>query len=105
MFKKSATSQKIGDCVGSSSNQVSSDQSSGVDLHSEGRCEDVDGSASDYQMPMETTSSLTPGSTPNHTRGSNDENWMRYLADDAFSLTNQPLPNCGVASYPPSKVI
>lgn len=103
MFKKSATGQKIGDSVGSSSNQVSSDQSSGVDLHSEGRCEDVDGS--DYQTPRDTTSSPTPGSTPNHTRGSNDENWMRYLADDAFSLTNQPFPNCGAASYPPSEVI
>ncbi|XP_052195394.1 NAC domain-containing protein 54 [Diospyros lotus] len=108
VFKKTATGPNIGDqqiqhYIGSTSNQISSDQSSGMDIYSEGRCDDLD--SSDYQMPMDHTPSpnIFHGSGLNN-HGPSDENWMRYLSDDAFGISNPPFPNYGAISYPHSKV-
>ncbi|XAR73613.1 hypothetical protein NMG60_11007641 [Bertholletia excelsa] len=106
VFKKSAVGPKIGEhyVASSSNNQISSDHSSGIDLYSEGRCEDLD--SSDYQMPMDTCSPSIGQGPPPNTHGASDENWMRYLSEEAFSYNNNnpSFPNCGPITYPPSKV-
>ncbi|XP_057468848.1 NAC domain-containing protein 54-like [Actinidia eriantha] len=113
VFKKSATGPKIGDhyVASTSNNQISSDHSSGIDLYSEGRCDqDLDSSGYNH-MPMDTTSSpnnininIHGSSSMNTSTGATDDNWMRYLSEDAFGFNAPSFGNCGGISYPPSKV-
>ncbi|XP_011096933.1 NAC domain-containing protein 45 [Sesamum indicum] len=92
VFKKSLnTSPKIGDHYVASA----SDRSSSIDLHCEGRYEDLD--SSDYQMP------LTSSPATNMTSSSTDARWMQYLSEEAFSFNN-PYSNSPPIPYPPSRV-
>ncbi|KAI3462228.1 hypothetical protein Pfo_018891 [Paulownia fortunei] len=91
VFKKSLNSPKIGDHYVTSV----SDRSSSIDLHCEGKYDDLD--SSDYQMPM------TPSTAINVTGSSSDARWSQYLSEEAFSFNN-PYSNCAPIPYPPSKV-
>ncbi|KAL6959690.1 hypothetical protein U1Q18_039842, partial [Sarracenia purpurea var. burkii] len=107
VFKKSAPGPKIGEhqYVASASAQMSSDQSSaGIDLYSEGRCEDLD--SCDYQTALDPSSrNLNAHGSQLITSGASDENWTRYLSEDVFGVTNNPsFPNSEAISYHPSKV-
>ncbi|KAL0423670.1 UNVERIFIED_CONTAM: NAC domain-containing protein 86 [Sesamum radiatum] len=92
VFKKSLNnSPKIGDHYVASA----SDRSSSIDLHCEGRYDDLD--SSDYQMP------LTSSPATNMTSSSTDARWMQYLSEEAFSFNN-PYSNSPPIPYPPSRV-
>lgn len=94
VFKKSLNIPKVGENYVTSA----SDRSSSIDLHCEGKYDDLD--SSDYPM-MPLTSSTTinvAGSS------STDATWAQYLSEDAFTFSNNPYPNCAPMSYPPSKV-
>ncbi|GMG99549.1 hypothetical protein Nepgr_001389 [Nepenthes gracilis] len=80
-------------------NQMSSDgSSSNIDIYSEGRCNDLDGS--DYSIPVKRSSpSITLSGSSLH-----DDQWMKYLADEEFSFPTPPLRNYGSIPYPPSQV-
>ncbi|KAK4409499.1 NAC domain-containing protein 86 [Sesamum angolense] len=84
-------SPKIGDHYVASA----SDRSSSIDLHCEGRYDDLD--SSDYQMP------LTSSPATNMTSSSADARWMQYLSEEAFSFNN-PYSNSPPIPYPPSRV-
>ncbi|KAK4430481.1 hypothetical protein Salat_1348800 [Sesamum alatum] len=72
-----------------------SDRSSSIDLHCEGRYDDLD--SSDYQMP------LTSSPAMNMISSSTDARWMQYLSEEAFSCNN-PYSNSPPIPYPPSRV-
>ncbi|XP_057539586.1 NAC domain-containing protein 54 [Amaranthus tricolor] len=91
VFKKTATT--ISNNIATSSSQehtftnivqMTSDQSSSIDIYSEGRCDDFD--TSDYSIPIETCSTtnnpLTHGSTSLCDVG--DGQWMQYLNEEEF---------------------
>lgn len=103
VFKKTASGPKIGEHYATTTtNQMSSDHSSSMELYSEGRCEDLE--SSDYPISLDTCSpSLMngPSADINVTR---DGKWMQFLSDEAFYFPTPSLPNYGTMSYPPSKV-
>lgn len=103
MFKKSPIVPKIGDhYVPTTSNQLTSDHSSSIELYSEGRCEDLE--SSDFTMPYDSCPpNMITGSSLD-TSGTIDGRWMQFLSDDAFNFTPPPFPNYGSVSYPPSRV-
>ncbi|GMH10252.1 hypothetical protein Nepgr_012093 [Nepenthes gracilis] len=78
-------------------NQMSSDGSSSIDIYSERRCDDLDGS--DYSIPVERCS-------PSVTRGSShhDGQWMQYLAEEEFSFPTPSFCSYGTTQPPSSKV-
>ncbi|CAL0317727.1 unnamed protein product [Lupinus luteus] len=107
IFKKSTTvTPKVGDHyvnVPSHANQITSDQSSSIELYSEGRGEDLD--SSNYLMPMDTCSPHNMGNEDNLNVNEDHGTWSSYLSDDSlFTLPTSSFPNYGAISYPPSKV-
>ncbi|XP_061347110.1 NAC domain-containing protein 54-like [Gastrolobium bilobum] len=112
VFKKSAViTPKVGEHyvnVTSHANQITSDQSSSIELHSEGRGEDLD--SSNYLMPMDITCSphnMRYETSLNTNGGISDHgNWSHFSSEDPlFSLpTTSLLPNYGAITYPTSKV-
>ncbi|KAJ7960033.1 NAC domain protein [Quillaja saponaria] len=90
VFKKSTiTTPKIAEqqhYVTTPTNQMTSEQSSSIELYSEGRCEDLESSS--YLMPMDSNCSSVP---------SNIEDSYSILPNSSFS-------NYGAMPYPPSKV-
>ncbi|KAI8540959.1 hypothetical protein RHMOL_Rhmol08G0025400 [Rhododendron molle] len=104
IFKKTITAPKTGGeqyYGASSSNQISSNRSSSVDLYSEGRsCDDLE-NYDHHQFPMDRCSVPNiniHGSTGNAGGGgaSTDGNWMRYLSEDAFGFSNPSFPSYGM---------
>ncbi|KAG5093663.1 hypothetical protein JHK84_049251 [Glycine max] len=108
---------KVGDQhyvnVPSHVNQITSDQSSSIDieLYSEGRGEVLE--SSNYLMPWDTCPSpnINIGSALNiningGTRDNNIGTWSHFLAEDLPNLPTSAssFPNYGSMSYPPSKV-
>ncbi|KAE9606074.1 hypothetical protein Lal_00025434 [Lupinus albus] len=107
IFKKSTeVIPKVGDQyvnVTSHANQITSDQSSSIELYSEGRGEDLD--SSNYLMSMDTFSPHNIGNKDPLNVNEDHGTWSQYLSDDPlFSLPTSSFPNYGVISYPPSKV-
>ncbi|WVY91020.1 hypothetical protein V8G54_036534 [Vigna mungo] len=89
-------------------NQITSDQSSSIELYSEGRGEDlVDSSnyfmsvdtCSPHNVGTETPLTISGGTTMDH------EKWSHFSSQDSiFSLPTSSYPNFGAIAYPPSKV-
>lgn len=79
-------------------NQITSDQSSSIELYSEGRGEDLD--SSNYFMPVdETPLTISGGTIRDH------EKWSHVASQDPiFSLPTSSYPNFGAIAYPPSRV-
>ncbi|XP_019177519.1 PREDICTED: NAC domain-containing protein 86 isoform X2 [Ipomoea nil] len=118
VFKKSLTNTgpKIGDHYVS----ATSDRSSSMDIYSEGRCEEME--SSNYAMAAPPSAAAASCSSmaaaavhgsPFHHHvaaagpSTNDDKWMHYLSDEAFSFHTPPpssLPNYATMPYPPSKV-
>ncbi|XP_057442065.1 NAC domain-containing protein 54-like isoform X2 [Lotus japonicus] len=92
--------------ITSQANQITSDQSSSIELYSEGRGEDLD--SSNYLMPIDTFSHHNMGneSSLNINSGtSHHGNWPPFSSEDSlFSLPTSSFPNYGAITYPPSKV-
>ncbi|KAI9118319.1 hypothetical protein K1719_010651 [Acacia pycnantha] len=112
VFKKTAViTTKIGEhYVNNGSNQImnTSDQSSSIELYSEGRSgEDLE--SSDYLMPMDHHNSSSPH-IGNPSSGPRDHGkWSQtqfFSEEDPFSLPNSSslFSNNGSIPYPPSKV-
>ncbi|TKY56653.1 NAC domain-containing protein 86 [Spatholobus suberectus] len=110
VFKKTAviTPKVGGHCVNfPNANQITSDQSSSIELYSEGRGEDLD--SSNYLMPM---GNCSPHNVENETSltingGTRDHGeWSHFSSEDPslFSLPTSSFPNFGAITYPPSKV-
>jgi hypothetical protein len=104
VFKKTATGPKIGEHYAiTTTNQLTSDHSSSIELYSEGRCEDLE--SSDYRMPYDSFSPNMVAGSSLDINGTRDGKWMQFLSEDAFNnFTPPPFPNYGTVSYPPSKV-
>ncbi|XP_021713617.1 NAC domain-containing protein 86-like [Chenopodium quinoa] len=113
IFKKTTppTPPKIAPQYGYTTNmaQMSSDQqSSSIDIYSEGRCDDFESSA--YSVPIErscTTNIFAQGhaSSSSSHRNMGDGQWLQYLNDqDDFSFPTPAFHNSGSLPYPPSKV-
>ena len=111
MFKKSTViTPKVGEHyvnVTSHPLPITSDQSSSIELYSEGRGEDLD--SSNYLVPMDTCSPLNMGNDTslNINGGTRDHGkWSQFLSEDPLlSLpTSSSFPNYGAITYPPSKV-
>ncbi|CAJ1970899.1 unnamed protein product [Sphenostylis stenocarpa] len=88
-------------------NQISSDQSSSIELYSEGRDEDLD--SPNYFMSTDTCSPQNVGSdtplTINGVTTRGHEKWSHFSSQDPlFSLPTSSYPNFGAIAYPPSKV-
>nr|GMD56394.1 NAC domain-containing protein 86-like [Ipomoea batatas] len=118
VFKKSLTNTgpKISDHYVS----AASDRSSSMDIYSEGRCEEME--SSNYAMAAPPSSAAAScssmaaaaavhGSPFHHVAAAgpstNDDKWMQYLSDEAFSFHTPPpssIPNYATMPYPPSKV-
>nr|GME19263.1 NAC domain-containing protein 86-like [Ipomoea batatas] len=118
VFKKSLTNTgpKISDHYVS----AASDRSSSMDIYSEGRCEEME--SSNYAMAAPPSSAAAScssmaaaaavhGSPFHHVAAAgpstNDDKWMQYLSDEAFSFHTPPpssIPNYTTMPYPPSKV-
>ncbi|XP_010694967.2 NAC domain-containing protein 54 [Beta vulgaris subsp. vulgaris] len=91
--------------------QMSSDQqSSSMDMYSEGRCDDFDSSA--YSVPIERCSNnnfsrgYASSSSSQHRNNMGDGQWLQYLNDqEGFSFPTPTFQNCASnVPYPPSKV-
>lgn len=113
IFKKTAppTPPKIATQYGYTTNmaQMSSDQqSSSIDIYSEGRCDDF--ASSEYSVPIErscSTNNLARGHASSSSSHCNmgDGQWLQYLNDqDDFSFPTPAFQNRGSLPYPPSKV-
>lgn len=103
VFKKSTTVAKIGEHYATStSNQLTSNHSSSIDLYSDGRVEDFE--SSDYSMPYDACSPNMATGSSLDMNSARDGKWMQYLSEEAFNLNPPAYPNYGTVSYPPSKV-
>lgn len=114
VFKKSTVIvPKVGgQCVNvtSHANQITSDQSSSIELYSEGRGEDFDNS--NYLRTMDTCSTqYNMGNETNlniNDRTKDHGKWSNFSSEDdypSFSLpTSSFTNNYGAIPYPPSKV-
>ncbi|KAG6660012.1 hypothetical protein I3843_03G071100 [Carya illinoinensis] len=106
IFKKSTTGPKIGEQYAiRTTNQLTSEHSSSIELYSEGRC-DQDLESSDYPMQHDSFSPhMQTGSSHELSGTRSDGKWMQFLSEDAFNFTPPaPFPNYGTVSYPPPKV-
>ncbi|KAL5129177.1 NAC domain-containing protein 86 [Glycine soja] len=90
-------------------NKITSDQSSSIELYSEGRHEDLD--SSNYLMSMDICSPHNMGNdqtslTINSGMTRDLEKWSHFSSQDPlFSLpTSSSFSNFGAIAYPPSKV-
>ncbi|KAK7305645.1 hypothetical protein VNO77_43552 [Canavalia gladiata] len=111
VFKKTAViAPKVGEHyvnVTSHANQMTSDQSSSIELYSEGRSEVLE--SSNYLMPWDTCSpqNINGTTSVNINGGPRDINgtWSQFLSEDLLNLpTSSSFPNYGNIAYPPSKV-
>ncbi|KAK7302040.1 hypothetical protein RJT34_12919 [Clitoria ternatea] len=113
VFKKTAIivpkvgEQYANNVISSHGNQINSDQSSSIELYSEGRGEVLE--SSNYLMPWDTCSSQNiNGTALNINGGTRDNNigtWSHFLSEDLLNLpTSSSFPNFGTMTYPPSKV-
>ncbi|CBI27341.3 unnamed protein product, partial [Vitis vinifera] len=103
VFKKTASGPKIGEHYATTTtNQMSSDHSSSMELYSEGRCEDLE--SSDYPISLDTCSPSLMNGPSADINATRDGKWMQFLSDEAFYFPTPSLPNYGTMSYPPSKV-
>ncbi|XP_054819639.1 NAC domain-containing protein 54-like isoform X2 [Prosopis cineraria] len=107
VFKKTAViTTKIGDHYVSGNQIITSDQSSSIELYSEGRSgEDLE--SSDYLMPLDHSSSPNIGNAPSS--GPRDHGkWSQaqFISEDPFFLPDSSslFSNYGSMPYPPSKV-
>ncbi|XP_035544159.1 NAC domain-containing protein 86-like isoform X1 [Juglans regia] len=105
IFKKSTTGPKIGEQYANrTTNQLTTDHSSSIELYSEGRC-DQDLESPDYPMQYDSFSPhMQTGSSHEISGTRSDGKWMQFLSKDAFNLTPPaPFPNYGT-HVDPSKV-
>lgn len=92
-------------------NHMTSDQSSSIELYSEGRDEVLESST--YLMPWDANSTQTLNGANNFSNNggdiSRDNNgiWTQFLSEDLLNLpTSSSFPNYGsTPNYPPSKVL
>ncbi|OIT34598.1 PREDICTED: NAC domain-containing protein 86-like [Nicotiana attenuata] len=95
IFKKSLNAPKVVD-------PYSSDQSSSIDLYSDGKCDD-NMESSNYTRPTQSSPLHVAPAGP-----TDDDKWIKYLSsDEAFSFnstTNPSIPNYGTLPYAPPKV-
>lgn len=88
VFKKTSTT--ISNNIASSSQeqsftnivQMSSDQSSSIDIYTEGRCDDFE--SSDYSIPIERCSTSVNHGSSSSPCDVGDGQWMQYLNEDEF---------------------
>ncbi|XP_027337522.1 NAC domain-containing protein 86-like [Abrus precatorius] len=109
VFKKTVViAPKVGEHyvnVTSHANQITSDQSSSIELYSDGRGEVLE--SSNYLMPWDTCSSQNINRTNANINGGtrDNETWTHFLSEDLLNLpTSSSFPNYGSMTYPPSKV-
>ncbi|GAB2218851.1 hypothetical protein Droror1_Dr00002083 [Drosera rotundifolia] len=90
-------------CTLSNVNQRSSDGSSGIDIYSEGRCDELDSlelNSSEFSVPVERRCPIMNPGSPFH-----DGQWMQYLVNDEEDFSFPTLiQNYEPASHCPSKV-
>lgn len=90
-------------------NHITSDQSSSIELYSEGRDEVI--GTSNYLMPWDPSTSQNNGTNTLNNNGGNitrdDGIWTQFLSEDLLSLPiSSSFPNYGsTPNYPPSKVL
>lgn len=94
-------------------NHMTSDQSSSIELYSEGRDEVLE--SSNYLMPWDSNSTLTLNGGTNtfsnnggDTTRDNNGIWTQFLSEDLLNLptSSSSFPNYGsTPNYPPSKVL
>nr|QSD99911.1 NAC family transcription factor [Melilotus albus] len=115
IFKKSTViapkvgEQYVNNNVTRHANNITSDQSSSIELYSEGRDEVI--GSSNYLMPWDTSTSqnINGTNTLNNNGGNvtrDDGIWTQFLSEDLLNLpTSSSFPNYGsTPNYPPSKV-
>ncbi|MED6123656.1 hypothetical protein PIB30_050562 [Stylosanthes scabra] len=93
---------------------ITSDQSSSMELYSEGRGEDLDNSSNNYYVPIDTTCTIPLNNMVMNNNNSSDASfnsrdhgkWSQFVSEDPlFSFpTSSVANNYGSISYPPSKV-
>lgn len=115
VFKKSTViPPKVGEhCVNVTrhiANQITSDQSSSIELYSEGRGEVLE-SSNYLNMPWDSSSTqnINGTSSININGGMtarDNGTWSHFLSEDLFNLpTSSSFPNHEAIPYPPSKVL
>ncbi|KAL2317312.1 hypothetical protein Fmac_031188 [Flemingia macrophylla] len=110
VFKKTAViTPKDGEHyvnVSNNSNQINSDQSSSIELYSEGRGEDLD--SSNYFMPMDNCPPHNMGNEGSFTLNDATRDhgkWSHFSSEDPLlSLPSPSFHNFGGITYPPSRV-
>ncbi|KAL4385226.1 hypothetical protein GQ457_15G025600 [Hibiscus cannabinus] len=103
VFKKTAIPPKIGGEHYQrvpTSNQISCEHSSSLELYSEGRCVE----SPDFTIPIDTHPSSVLGRSSIDICDANDVKWMQSLSQDAFGLANTSFSNYETLPYHPSKV-
>ncbi|XP_057433984.1 NAC domain-containing protein 54-like isoform X2 [Lotus japonicus] len=114
VFKKSTViAPKVGEQyvnVTRHANQMTSEQSSSIELYSEGRGEVLE--STNYLMPWDTCSTQNVNGAPASyssfpNSGTRDNGmWSQFSSDDLLNLptSSSSFPNYGAIPYPPSKV-
>lgn len=115
MFKKSTViAPKVGEQyvnVTRHANQMTSEQSSSIELYSEGRGEVLE--STNYLMPWDTCSTQNVNGAPASyssfpNSGTRDNGmWSQFSSEDLLNLptSSSSFPNYGAIPYPPSKVL
>ncbi|XP_071703538.1 NAC domain-containing protein 86-like [Rutidosis leptorrhynchoides] len=107
VFKKSLNPPKTTNTTIDQYARAKSDQSSYIDIYSEGGRGGGDTESCFYQKPQIascSSSNMLHGTHINPCDTNNDVKWTQYLLEDAFTLPNPTFSNCGNLPYPPSKV-
>lgn len=106
MFKKNGTDLKITEQNGASfddhSHWTPNDQSSALELSSEGRGEDLESSC--YRFQSETGSSDIIQEPDFGVNAQREGKWMHFIVDEALSSADPPFQNHRSSSHIPSKV-
>ncbi|XP_058098158.1 NAC domain-containing protein 54-like isoform X2 [Magnolia sinica] len=105
VFKKNGLGPKMDDQYvapyDDHSQWMHNDRSSGMELSSDGRGEDMESNG--YPFPSDTCSSgIVQGAFHVHEQG--DGAWMQFLAEEALSSTDPPFPDNADFAFLPSKV-